>query len=311
MNAFTLALVMLLLMAAGYVARKTRIVDASFGESMAAFIFNLVFPALILRSMAGPYRPSELRNGLILMGICTGVMGLMYLAGTLVVRLDPRHDAMDRILRFSLVFPNYTFMAFPVMEALYGQQGLFYVSLYTLPMRIAFYLLGPVLMKAPDQEARAPIRERLRALLTPPVLTVPVALALYILEIRLPAPLEKSLDLLAAVATPMGMAVSGVLLADAPVGDFLRERRVALASLLRLVAAPALVFAILWPLHPDPQVFRVSVLFSAMPAAASTTIFAVRYRSDPARAAQLVFLSTVLSLLTVPLTAFLLERFVP
>ncbi len=350
MNALGLALVMFLLIVAGYAARKLKVVDAHFGASLASFIFNIVFPALIIRSMNIPFNLADLRNGAVLMLICAVVMLAMYLIGNATNAATGkggrRTDGMARILRFSLMFPNYTFMAYPVIQALYGTTGLFYVTMYTMPMRIVFYTLGPLLMasrsrraisasasdaapladgvaSAPDAasdaaptQAPSAVKKAdaggLAALLNPAVLSIPVGLLLYLFSVQLPEPLGKSLDYLASVATPMGMVVSGIALADSSLANLFTEARVFLLSVLRLLIAPALVFgalsalALVPGLAVDPLVLKVAVVFSAMPAASSTTIFALRFRTDPERAAQTVFVTTVLSILTVPLVAALL-----
>jgi predicted permease len=336
MNALQLSLVMFLLICAGYVARRTRVVDEHFGASLASFIFNIVFPALIIRSMNKPFNLDDLRNGGVLMLICTAVMAAMFLVAALANRATghggSRTDGMARILRFALMFPNFTFMAYPVIQALYGLDGLFYVTMYTMPMRIFFYTLGPLVMKGRARAAKTAVSTSvdpslvptdapasapapagdsggLSALLNPAVLSIPIGLALYLFSISLPVPLGSALDYLASAATPMGMVVSGVLLADSRLSQLFSESRVFLLSFLRLLAAPALVYgaltalALVPGLAVDPLVLKVAVVFSAMPAASSTTIFALKFRTEPERAAQTVFITTVLSILTVPLVA--------
>jgi malate permease and related proteins len=340
MNAVGLALVMFLLIVAGYAARRLKVVDEHFGASLASFIFNIVFPALIIRSMNIPFNLDDLRNGGILMLICSVVMLAMFLianvANAATGKSGARSDGMARILRFALMFPNYTFMAYPVIQALYGNTGLFYVTMYTMPMRIVFYTLGPLLMAGRKKvvlEPSAPIADGvapaasvlveaptakagdnggLAALFNPAVLSIPIGLLLYVFSVQLPEPLGKSLDYLASVATPMGMVVSGIALADSSLSNLFSEARVFLLSVLRLLVAPALVFGALSALAlvpgfaVDPLVLKVAVVFSAMPAASSTTIFALRFKTDPERAAQVVFVTTILSILTVPLAAWLL-----
>jgi len=341
MNALGLALVMFLLIVAGYAARKLKVVDAHFGASLASFIFNIVFPALIIRSMNIPFDVDDLRNGAVLMLICTVVMLAMYLLAEATNaasgKRGARSDGMARILRFAMMFPNYTFMAYPVIQALYGTTGLFYVTMYTMPMRIVFYTIGPLIMagrakraipspaaapladgvaSAPDAAPVAPAKKNdaggLAALLNPAVLSIPIGLLLYVFSVQLPEPLGKSLDYLASVATPMGMVVSGIALADSSLSNLFSEARVFVLSALRLLVAPALVYgalsalALVPGLAVDPLVLKVAVVFSAMPAASSTTIFALRFRTDPERAAQTVFVTTILSILTVPLVAALL-----
>ena len=105
----------------------------------------------------------------------------------------------------------------------------------------------------------------------------------------------------------MGMAVTGILLAQAPLKSVFAEKRLYFLSFLRLIAAPLVVFLILFRLPLDPVVFRMAVIYSSLPAAAATTVIAIQYKGDSQNAAGAVFLTTVFSVLTVPVCAFLLD----
>ena len=312
MNAADLGIIMFLLILVGYAARRLRLVDESFGTSLSRFIYNFVFPAIVIHSMSIPFDRSDLDNSLRLMVISALTMVLMFGAGKLTNLLTRKKDAMSGILTFALLFPNFTFMAFPVMETLFPERGLFYISMYTIPTRLAIYVIGPLLIKPRDERLAKGqlLRESVRAILTPPVLAVPVGLAIYLTGLRLPIAIADTLGYLSKVATPMGMALTGIMLADVSVRSMFREHRLFLLTALRLFVAPLLSFFLLLPFGLDPVIFKIAVLYTALPIASSTTVFALQYKGDAANAAASVFLTTVLSILTVPVCAYLLDLMV-
>lgn len=309
MNAIDLAIIMFILVLVGCVCRKLKIVDEHFGASLSKFIFNIVFPAIIIISMNIEFKKSDLYNSIVLVIISIVTMGIMFTLGLIVNKSTRKKDSISKIVTFAMMFPNYTFMAFPIMETLFPEKGLFYVSMYTIPVRILIYIAGPLLMRpnSGDLSKKQLIKQGLKSLLTPPVLAIPVGLLLYFFGITLPIPIHETLAHFAKVATPMGMVVSGIMLAEAPIKKIFGEKRIYLLTILRLVIAPVLMYFILLPFNLDPIIFKIAVLYCALPIASSTTIFALQYNGDATNAAGSVFITTVISMITVPTCAYLIN----
>jgi len=309
MSAIDLAIIMFLLILVGYVCRKTKVVDEHFGKSLSSFIFNIVFPAIIINSMNISFDKSDLNNSVILIIVSAGTMLIMYIIAKMFNLITRKKDALSRIITFGLMFPNFTFMAFPVMETLFPEKGLFYISMYTIATRFAIYILGPLIMKPKNETAGRGklVAEGLKSLLTPPVIAIPIGLLLYFTGITLPVPIHETLANIARTATPLGMVVSGILLAEVSLKHLFGETRLYLLTFMRLIVAPVLIYFLLLPFHLDPIVLKISVLFCALPIASSTSIFAIKFKADSVNAAGSVFLSTVFSMITVPICAYILE----
>lgn len=319
MIALSLAIEMAILMFIGFFARKKRIVEEKFSASLASLIFNFVFPCVVINAMQIKYEPSEIVNSGLLIGISIFTMALMLALGLLVNRIIRRKDDMSRILLVNLMFTNFTYMAFPIMESLYGEKGSFYIAIYTIPVRVLFYIATPMIftlgkssnMKLDARQAR---RGAVRALLSPPVLAVPVGLAIYFFGIPIPGPIAAVIESLAKVATPMGMLLCGVTLAAIPLSKIWKEKRIMIIAVLRLIAAPAIAVGLYLLvshfLYVDPLVAKVSILYCALPAAATTTVLAIKAQNDATKAAQCVFVTTLLSVITLPAWAYLLDQVV-
>jgi len=309
MNAVDLAIIMFLLMIVGFISRKTKIVDENFGKSLSVFIFNIVFPAIVINSMSISFDKNDLHNSIMLILISIGTMIIMFIIGKITNLVTKKSDSLSRIITFAMMFPNFTFMAFPIMETLFPDKGLFYISMYTIPTRFAIYVLGPLLIKPKDEgdSRMKALKDGLKALLTPPVLAIPIGLLLYFTGISLPLPIHETIAHFARIATPMGMVVSGIMLAEASFKSLLGESRLYLLIALRLVVAPVLIYFILLPLNLDPVILKISVIYCALPIASSTTIFALQYKGDASSASGGVLLTTVFSMITVPICAYILE----
>lgn len=309
MTAANMAIIMFLLIMVGYISRKLKVVDENFGQNLAMFLYNFIFPAIIIGSMNIPYRADEADNSISLLIISISMIIIMFILGLVLKYTLSRGDKFSGVMTFALMFPNFTFMAFPVMETLFPERGLFYISIYTIPVRFAIYVAGPLLMKPKGERmsGKEIVKFSLKALLTPPVIAIPIGILIYLTGITLPSAISDTLGFLSRTATPMGMAVTGILLAQAPIRKMFADKRLYMLTALRLIASPVIMFLILMNFNIDPVVFKISVIYAALPAAATTTVMAMKYKSDPSYAAGAVFMTTVLSVITVPLCAYILE----
>ncbi len=319
MAAVNLALQMALLIAVGFFARKKRIVDEHFSSSLAAFIFNFVFPAIIINALQDGSGEHDAKSVLVLVLVAPFTIVLMLAVGGIVNRLTGKKDEVSRLILVNLAFTNFTYMAFPVMESLFGSEGLFYISIYTIPVRVMFYILVPLILgvgvKHGESGANPPLSQQLKkVLLSPPVLAVPIGLLIYSSGFSLPIPIAAVIRYLANVATPMGMVLCGVTLASVALGQFGADRRVWLSTGLRLVLAPLLMLGLYFLARvfftPDLLVSKIVILYCALPVSATTAVMAIKMKCSPQVASQTVFLTTVLSIATLPLWVAIVERVV-
>jgi len=154
-------------------------------------------------------------------------------------------------------------------------------------------------------------RQTARATLTNPgIIAVLIGTVLFIFSIPLPAPIIKTFSLVGSMTTPLSMIIIGATLADCRWKEFFSGTAVYYGSLTRLVLLPLITMGTMILLQLDPTVIGVCVLSVAMPVAATTVMFAERYDSDTLFASRLVFLSTILSAVTIPGLMILFEIFV-
>ena len=139
-----------------------------------------------------------------------------------------------------------------------------------------------------------------------PVISAVAALTLLVLGVRLPAFLSDAVGSLGAMTVPGAMLVVGSSLANLPGRELLREWRVYVLAAFTLLLRPVAVWAVLRLFLQDPLILGVSVVLSAVPAAANTTVLCIEYNSNEGLASFAVFITTIVSMLTMPLVAILL-----
>jgi hypothetical protein len=306
MELLNLAIKLALIVAAGFTVRRLNIVDANFEKQLSTFVTTLALPCLIIDSLNVEYSASELKNGAMILFVALCTLAMLYIIGYIVYRLRGRDD-VGRMVHFGTTFPNFTFVGMPVVEAIYGQEGLFYFVLFTVVVRLFYYSSASPMLSGKKSSNR---REAIKNFFSPPIIAVFIGVFLYLTQLHLPTPLESAIESISKMTSPLGMILCGLILGGAQIGDMLRHPSYFVLTLVRLVVAPAIALGILMLTPLNDMIIRVAVLYCALPAAALLPTFTLRYSgSDRASrvASANVFLSTALCVVTLPLWSLILD----
>lgn len=295
-------IVLFLLIGAGAAAVKTGVLKAEGRQTLSNLLVYLVVPAMIVHSYMMEFSEEILRNLLAAFGLSIFAI----LIGT-VITLALTHRQKDRrapIFRFACVFSNAAYMGFPLISALFGSEGLLYASAYVTVFNILLWTMGYDMVSGSSSP-----KEVARSLLHTPVLyAMVVGLAIYLLQIPVPALIAQPLELLSNMNTPLSMIITGILIATGDLKHIFTDRHIWKLAALRMLLIPAVclaAFAALGLLRFGMSA-QVVLLLECCPAAAITSVFAVQFGHDEQFAAGCVVLTTLLSILTLPLCALVL-----
>ncbi|MFA7562149.1 MAG: AEC family transporter [Methanoculleus sp.] len=293
--------ILVLLIAAGYAAVATKIVDPQATRGLSGLLVNITIPALIVASMQVPFTPERLIGAETLL-LATGVFFALSFALAWAVSKAMRvPPAEEGVLQFAIVFGNVGFMGFPVALTLFGEEALFYVAIFNLVFNILVFSVGIAMLTEGRGKGFDP-----RLLINPGIAASIIGFALFLGSVEIPSPFIDSIDLLGGVTTPLAMIIVGAMLATFPAREMVGNWRIWVASAILLLAVPAAYCYLLAPIFPDPFINGIMITMAAMPAAANTVIFAEQYGADSKLASQIVFVSTIGSLITIPLIATVL-----
>jgi len=229
-----------------------------------------------------------------------GLYFFLAIALSLLLWKKAEPDKRDT-LRFGCTFPNCSFMGLPLMLSIYGPRG----AIYAVPMIIVFNVLqwtyGVWVMGGKEQVS---IRH---AIVNPGTLSVVVGLFLFATGGRLPAAIGDTVHYLGGLNTPLAMLIIGAQMARTDLLQTFRQKELYGVSLLKLLAFPTLFALVALPFGADRSLLIAMVILAACPTAGVTGIFAQRYERDTGLAAQSISLCTLLSMLTLPLVASVME----
>ena len=303
-----------ILMAVGFAAARLRFIDEKVSRGLSSLLVDFCLPALIFSSMQRPFSIVLRDEAFSILGISALIYAASLPLALLLVRALGARGKEAGPLRFAACFSNVGFMGIPVIQALFGNDAIFAVSIFNIPFNILSYSVAS-LMLAPEPRAdavhgpkRLDLKSILRSALNPAVIAALVGLLCFLLGLRLPPVLGKTLDLLGSATTPLSMVLVGSVLARMRLKSAFGNFRVYLVSAYRLFLHPLLVYAALSLAGVSGLLLAVPVMIVAMPAAANTTILADSLGGDTETASSLVFVSTLGSLVSIPLLARLLFK---
>ena len=272
-----------------------------FASDLSHFVLQVTTPCMLL--LAGFTAPMPRDPAL---------LGRVFFYGGLVYVLLPLMGwAVAKMLRVSRMrqplyvymttFTNSAYMGYPVILSLFGESYRIYVALMVSLFSILNYTLGVVLM-ARTKEALAP-QNLLRS---PGFLASILMVVFYLTGWQAPTVVERVVNDLAQLTTPLAMLVIGINLSTISVTKMLKNIAMWIFLFLKMLLLPVLFFFLFRMLVSDLALFRVLVVVVAMPIASACALFASRYEYEVDVATEGVFLSTLLCPLTVPLICLLL-----
>lgn len=300
---FEQILALFLQLLAGYSARKSGLLDSLLTKGLSGLLLKLALPALIIDSMQKPFSLSLLKESGVILLISLTVYASSIVIALLFPRLLAATPDERGVFSFALIFSNVGFMGYPVVFAVFGETGVFYAAIYNLPFNLLLFTLG-IMIISKKIEGAPPINWKL--LVNPAVAAVFVGFFFFLFSIALPRPVAVAVHQLGLLTTPLSMLLVGSLLSTMPVKKVFTDRRVYIVSLMRLLVLPFLVWLALQNLRLPEMLVGIPTVITAMPAAANSAILAEQYEGNAALASQIVFLSTLLSVLCIPLVMQLL-----
>ena len=223
----------------------------------------------------------------------------MILFCRVVLRERPGVDSP--VEKMAVIYSNCGFIGIPLINGILGAEGVFCMTAYTTVFNVLVWTHGVILMSGGGEKIR--LKDMWKNLVTPAVIAVVIGIALVLTETSLPAVIANPIASVGDMNTPIAMIVAGANLAQGNVLASLKKVRVYYISFLKLIVAPVITVVLLFFLSSDFNVSMTIFVASACPAGAMGTMFALRYNRDSNYASELFAVSTILSMVTIPLIA--------
>ena len=297
----TLQLMMFLLVGIGFLIRKKGIIGGSTRKELVDFCLYVTLPFNIFHSFQMEWEQGMLTELAEVLLLSAGY-NLISIAVSFLCYRKITSDR-QKPLRYGTIVSNGGFLGNPVVEGVYGTQGLFYASVFMLPVRIVMWSVGTSCFL---KDKVNPGNVAKKVLTHPCIVSIYLGLAVMISGLKFPAFLDNTISGVSACNTPLSMMLVGMMLAEMnPRGIF--DKTMLSYTFIRLAVIPAVIFALtVW--MPIPPILRgTGVIIAGMPAPVTTALLSSKYGGDETYATGMIFFSTVMSLFTLPLWCLVLK----
>lgn len=288
-----------IIMFLGYIIYKLKVVDDNFTKKYSKLILDVALPAMILSSVLNLEERQALGDVLTAFAVSAVLFFLLLpIIGFILAKVLRVKRDQEGLYIYMNTFSNVGFMGFPVINALSGATGMFYAAIFNLVFNLSIFTLGVWLMNKNNSE-KSGFNPKL--LCTPGVIVAALSIVIYFLNIKPPAIICDTIESIGSITSPSAMLIIGCTLAKMNLKSIFGDWRIYPWTIIKQLIIPLLLWIPFTMVIKNELLLTITYILSAMPVANSAVLFANTYGGDTELAARGVFLSTLISLITVPL----------
>ncbi len=284
----------------GFIANRLGIIDETASKKLSRLIVTICQPALIISSLIKlPFTTENLKLGLTTLGI--GIVVHLLLSAIAFVICRPFKDIDEqKLIEFSIVFGNVGFIGFPILESLFGETGLFMGAFFIVSFHLVLWTWGIAIFARKRNDIKLTVKKIFINLGTVPCA---IGFLLFVLKFKIPefpVYFTTTLSHLGNMCTPVSMLIIGALIGRRNLVAFFTSWKAYFLSFIKLIVAPLLVCFFIKLLGFDNDMVLFMTAVCSLPTATMVSILAEMYNNKPEFSAQLVGMSSLLSVATVP-----------
>ena len=305
---FKQMLILFLIMLVGFICRKKHILTNEGSRVISSIVVNVANPALILSASIN--KDSFVKgNELIFVAMLSiGVYVFLLIMSKIIVsilRVEKRNVGTMKVMT---VFSNIGFMGFPLISAVYGSQALLYASFFLIPYNVLIYTWGISAMTDNNCESNVLGKKKIawNKIFNVGVIACIITIIIYLSEIRVPDFIESTVTNISNLTAPLSMIVIGDSIALMDIKKLITDKKLLLFALIKQIAIPVIGVLIIKTMNISYEMIGVCLVMLATPVGSMTAMLAQQYDGDYEFASKGVALTTLMSVVTIPIVSFVL-----
>ncbi len=282
----------------GVYGNKKKIISTEMTKGLTDILIEIALPIMIVTSFIFTY-DNTIKSNLVSTFYYSIVTYIMVIAISYLVLLPIKKDKKT-ILHFANVFTNTGYVGFPILNSIYGPEGVIYGSIFNMFFVIFLWTYGLILFKG-DFEKQNLKRDIKGLLLNPSIIAVIIGIIIMVFNIQLPRSLLSSMKSIGNTTGPLSMIIIGGIISKVNIKTYLKDWTIYYGIIIKLIIIPIIIYLVFLIVGISSKAINAVIIMTAMPASAMTSILAEKYNKEKEYAAILVSVTTLLSLITVPL----------
>lgn len=297
---FSQVCILMLLIAVGFVAAKAKIMTAEGTKCCTDIALIIVTPCVIIKSLIREYS-GEIMKSLAKAFVLTLLVQVLMIFLSMLL-LHSKDKEKERVLRFGSIFANCGFMSLPLQQVILGDDGTLYGSAYIIMFNLVVWSYGVFLISG-DKKYIQPKK----LFISPGIIGLLIGIIIFVFSVPIPDIVYSSINYLSAIYTPLPMLIIGYHLAQSNVLNAFRDIRCIFSVFLSLIVYPLAALGLLYLIGVRGTLLVSIIISVSAPVAAITTMFSSKFGGDTELSVDMVSLSTVLSLGTMPLVIYIAQ----
>ena len=305
---FTKMVELFLILIIGYIAAKAGIINKDVKQAISKLILYVTMPCTILSSVINSTTLPGTSEIIYVLGIAFLSYVILFILALLTPKVLGLKESQVGVAFFAVMFGNVGFIGFPVTEAIYGRDAVFYASIFNMPFNLLAYSLGVYMLRkhsGNDDSGKIDLSFK-KLFLTPALISSVVSIILALTKLSVPGIIGEPIGLVSNITTPGALIIIGAALAEMPFLQMFQDLKAHLLSFLCIVVSPAVTYLCFTP-FTSGMPLKIAVLMAAMPVATAGTMLCVEHQCDEEFMAKGTFLTTLFTIPTIPCIAMLME----
>lgn len=302
-------LVLFLCMIIGFVAKKKALTPDNTATVLSKLENYFLVPALIINTFMKYCTVSSISEQYTLIVYCLLALVLALAIALPLSKVFAKDDAYKRnIYKYALTFGNFSFMGNAIVPAIFGDEMLYKYMLYILPLNVAVYTWGLIILIPHGEEKQSVFK----SLLNPIFISILIGAALGLTGAAeyVPAFITSTISNCAACMGPLAMILTGFVIGGYDLRALLKNGSVYIATALRLFLLPAVFIGVLLLLGADETTLICTLFAFGTPLGLNTVVFPAAYGGDTSTGASMAMISHTLCVISIPLMYALLTCFI-
>lgn len=297
----------------GFVTTKLGVINTTIKSSLSKVILNIALPCTILASVMTTENMPSKSDIFISLGLGFLSYFVFFILSKLTSFVFRLEGKVKAAAEFGIMFANVGFIGYPVTQAIFGDDCIFVTCLYNMPFNLICYSYGVYLLEKGNcsQENSSnytmSFTKLLGLLINPAFVCSILCMIIALGNINIPDFVGETCSLVGNITTPGALLIIGSALGAMEFTKMFISIKAYLVTIVSVIVTPLVIYA-LFMLIPgiSPLIFGEAVIISAMPVATSGTMLCVEHGGDETFMARITFLTTLLSVITIPLIATIL-----
>jgi len=301
MDAVNQVLVLSIMMVIGIYARKKGFIDDRVEKGLSAILINITLPLMIINSFCLEFDRAIMGNAIKIFFYSVVIhLVLLILSRYIYIKAS---DRKKPLLIFTTSFSNCGFMGYPVLNSIFGEIGVFYASIFTMVFTALVWTIGVSLFTG-----KISMKEASKSILkNPSIWAVIIGIIIFVGQIKLPFAINSTVKSVGNMTTPISMIIIGSMLCGSNIKEMIGDFSLYYLSIVRLILVPIATYFTMNMFNIDSMLVAICTLLMAMPGAVVGPVIALSTGGDGKYGSQCVFITTLLSVITIPLFIYLVR----